>query len=196
MLELREIAGVFSGIPARGSKQGSARLMRLADLTDMKAGRVPAMVLGEPPEVARALPIEEGDLIIGARGGSSTDVCTANEDILGAYISLDLYLVRPRPKRINSEYLRAFLELPATQAVLANEKQGSGLARLPKEALEKTVIPVPPLHRQQLIAGLARSFEDERKLLKRLGELKESLGREALRRAIRGSETNFSRRST
>jgi hypothetical protein len=194
MLELREISTVFSGISARESKQGCARLMRLADLTDVKAGRMPAMARGEPPEVARALPIEDGDLIVAARGGS-TDVCTANESIVGAYISLDLYLVRPQPKRINSEYLRAFLELPATQAVLASEKQGSGLARLPKEALEKTAIPMPPLHRQRLIAGLARSFEDERKLLKRLGELKESLGREALGRAIRGAESNFSRRS-
>lgn len=194
MLELREIATVFSGIPARESKKGSARLMRLADLTDVKAGRVPAMARGEPPEVARALPIEDGDLIVAARG-NSTDVCAASEGILGAYISLDLYLVRPQPKRINSDYLRAFLELPATQAALASEKQGSGLARLPKEALEKTAIPVPPLHRQRLIAGLALSFEDERKLLKRLGELKESLGREALSRAIRSSEVNFSRRS-
>jgi len=194
MLELREIADVFSGIPARESKQGSARLMRLADLTDVKAGRVPAMVLGEPPEVARALPIQEGDLIVGARG-SNTDVCTASGDILGAYISLDLYLVRPQPKRINSEYLRAFLELPATQALLASEKQGSGLARLPKEALERTAVPVPPLHRQQLIAELALAFENERKLLKRLGELRESLRREVLGRTIRGAEANFSRRS-
>lgn len=194
MLELRELATIFSGVPARESKEGSARIMRLADLTEVKAGRAPAMVCGEPPEVARALPIEDGDLIVAARG-SSTDVCTAGEGTRGAYISLDLYLVRPQPKRIDSEYLRAFLELPVTQAVLASEKQGSSLARLPKEALEKTTIPVPPLHRQRLIARLARSFEDERKLLKRLGELKESLGREALGRAIRSAEANFSRRS-
>lgn len=194
MLELRKIATVFSGIPARESKCGSARLMRLADLTDVKAGRMPAMVRGEAPEVARALPIEDGDLIVAARG-NSTDICTASEGILGAYISLDLYLVRPQPKRINSEYLRAFLELPATQATLASEKQGSGLARLPKEALETTAIPVPPLHRQRLIAGLALTFEDERRLLRRLGELKESVGREALSRAIGSSDMNFSRRS-
>lgn len=195
MLELREIATVFSGVSVRESKSlGSARVMRLADLTNVKAGRVPAMLRGEPPEVARATPIENGDLIVAARG-SSTDVCAANESIFGAYISLDLYLVRPQPKRINFEYLRAFLELPATQALLASEKQGSGLARLPKEALEKTAIPFPPLHQQSLIAGLALAFEDEKKLLKRLGELNESLGREVLSRTITGAEANFPRRS-
>jgi hypothetical protein len=194
MLELRELSSVFSGIAARESKHGSARIMRLADLTDVKAGRAAAMVRGEPPEVARALPIEDGDLIVAARG-SSTDVCTARECIFGAYISLDLYLVRPQSGRINSEYLRTVLELPAIQAALASEKQGTGLARLPKEALEKTPIPLPPLHQQRLIAGLARSLEDEQKLLKKLGELKDRLGREVLARAIKGAEANFSRRS-
>jgi hypothetical protein len=194
MLELREIATVFSGISARESKVGSARLMRLADLTDLKAGRVPAMLRGEPPEVARALPIEEGDLIVAARG-SNTDVFTANDSIFGAYISLDLYLVRPQPERINSDYLRAVLELPATQALLAGDKQGSGLARIPKEALEKTPIPLPPLDQQRLIAGLALSLEDEQKLLKQLGWLKDRVGREVLGRAIRSAEAPISRRS-
>lgn len=194
MLELREIAKVFSGVPARASKHGPARLMRLADLSGVKAGRAPAMVRGEPPEVARASPIEVGDLIVAARG-SSTDVCTASKDIIGAFISLDLYLVRPQPERIHSEYLRAFLELPATQALLASEKQGTGLARLPKEALEKTAVAIPPLHRQRLIAGLALAFEDERKLLQKLGALKESFGREVLGHTISGVEANFSRRS-
>jgi len=152
------------------------------------------MVLGNLPGVARALPIKDGDLVVAARG-TSTDVCTASKDIFGAYISLDLYLVRPRPTVINSEYLRAFLELPATQAALASEKQGSGLARLPKEALEKTTVPIPPLYQQRLIAGLSLSLEDEQKLLNRLGDLRKCLTHEAISRAFRGKAINFSGRS-
>lgn len=188
MLELKEISTVYSGISTGPSIPGSARFMRLADLTDVKTGRMPAMACGVSPEVARALPIERGDLIVAARGGS-TDVCTADEKIFGAYISLDLYLVRPQPERIISEYLRAFLELPSTQAAFASEKQGSGLARLPKEALEKIEVPVPPLKRQRLIAELALSFIDERRLLKRVDELKENFSREVLSRAITGAES-------
>jgi hypothetical protein len=194
MLELREIASVYSGVAARASKQGLARFMRLADVTDVKAGRAPTMVAGEPPEVARALPIEDGDLIIAARG-NSTDVCTAIDGILGAYISLDLYLVRPRAERVNSEYLRVFLELPGTQNLLAAEKQGTGLARLPKEALERTVIPLPPLQQQQLIAGLALAYESERRLQNRLSELQGIFGREVLTRTIKLADAHHSRRS-
>jgi hypothetical protein len=192
MLELQEVATVFSGIPLRDIKDGPARLMRLADLSDVKAGRTPSLAQSECPKVARALPIEEGDLIVAARG-SGTDACTANPDIVGAYISLDLYLVRPQPGQIDPDYLRAVLELPSTQAALASEKQGSALARLPKEALEKMAIPVPPLRKQRLIAEMALSFEHERRLLNRLGELKQCLSQEVLSRTVRDIEEGFSR---
>lgn len=187
MFELKETADVLSGVPVREAKDGSARFMRLSDLTEIKAGRIPSLALGEPPTVARALTIEEGDLIVGARG-AETDVCVANEAMLGAFISLDLYLVRPNRALINSQYLAAFLELPATQAVFASSKQGSGLARLPKEALEKAEVPVPPLHSQQLIAGLALCFETEGGLLKKLSEISSILGRETIARAIRTAD--------
>ena len=194
MLELGEIATVFSGLSVPEARSGDARYMRLADLSDLKAGRAPTLVFGKAPEVARALPIEEGDLIVAARG-KGTDVCAATQDVLGVFISLDLYLVRPQPRRINSDYLRAVLELPATQTLLAAGKQGSGLARLPKEVLEKTPIPIPPLHRQRLIAGLALSFDDERRLLTRLGELKGRLGQELVGRMVRHFEQQHPRRS-
>jgi hypothetical protein len=41
---------------------------------------------------------------------------------------------------------------------------------------------------QLLIAGLALSFEEERKLLQRLSDLKSFFGRETVARAIRAAE--------
>ncbi|ODT79406.1 MAG: hypothetical protein ABS76_19645 [Pelagibacterium sp. SCN 64-44] len=179
MLELREIANVLSGLSVRETEGGTARFMRLSDLSDVKAGKSPTLATGEAPVVARALTIEEGDLIVGARG-SNTDVRVATGALVGAYISLDLYLVRPNRALVAPQYLAAFLELPTTQAALAGGKQGTGLARLAKEALEKTEVPLPPMQQQQLIAGLAQSFEQEGRLLKQLTELNIILGREAV----------------
>jgi hypothetical protein len=168
-------------------KEGFARFMRLSDLSDLKAGRHPVLAAGDVPAVARALTIEEGDLIVGARG-SATDVCLATGAVVGAFVSLDLYLVRPDRAKVSPQYLAAFLELPATQAGFAGGKQGSALARLPKDALEKTLVPVPSMQSQLLIAGLALCFEEERKLRQRLSDLKSFLGRETIARAIRAAE--------
>src|SRR5258708_7609389 len=108
MLELREFAAVYSGVSVRETKDGSARFMRLSDLSDLNAGRAPALAIGQAPAVARALTIEEGDLIVGARG-AATDVCVASDAVFGAFISLDLYLVRPDRAIVNPQYLAAFL---------------------------------------------------------------------------------------
>jgi hypothetical protein len=188
MLVLGEIANVLSGVSVREAQSGSARFVRLSDLSDLKAGRTPTLATGEAPAVARALMMEEGDLIVGARG-SVTDVCAACEAVFGAFVSLDIYLVRPNRDRVNPQYLVAFLALPATQALLAGSKQGSSLARLPKEALEKIEVPLPPMPVQQMIAGLSLSFEEEDKLLKKLTDLNSIFGRETVARAIRAAGT-------
>lgn len=188
MLELGEISDVFTGVSIREAKNGSARFMRLSDLSDLRAGRTPALATGETPEVARALMIEEGDVIVGARG-LLTDVSVACDAVFGAFVSLDIYLVRPDQAKVNPQYLVAFLTLPSTQALFAGGKQGSSLARLPKDALEKTEIPLPPMRVQRLIADLAFSFEQEDKLLKKLTTLNSILGRETVARAIRAADS-------
>lgn len=187
MLELREISQVLSGVSVKEAGDGSARLMRLADLSDLKAGRAPTLAMGEAPAVARALTIDESDLIVGARG-AATDVYVADEAIVGAFISLDLYLVRPNPQVVNPHYLAAFLELPSTQAFFTGGKQGTNLARLGKDALESVQVPLPPMHRQRLIAELAQTFKREAALLTRLADLNATLGREAVARAFRAAD--------
>ena len=187
MLELRDIASVLSGVSVQETRGGPARFVRLSDLSDVKAGKRPALVAGDAPAVARALALEEGDLIVGARG-AATDVCLANDTMLGAFVSLDLYLVRPNRVRVNPQYLAAFLDLPATQSLFAVGKQGSGLARLPKDALEKTRVPLPPMHTQVLIAGLVFSFETEVRLLRKLSDLKSFFGREIVAQSISAAD--------
>ncbi|MQW87810.1 restriction endonuclease subunit S [Sinorhizobium saheli] len=183
MLELKEVANILTGVAVQEAGDGPARFVRLSDLSELRCGRIPNLATGEEPAVARAWAIDEGDLIVGARG-AATDACLASQSVVGAYISLDLYLVRPDPSKIDPGYLAAFLELPTTQAALAGSKQGSGLARLPKDALEKIRVPLPPMQKQQLVAGLASCVRAEADLLKRLIELNSILGREALARAI------------
>ena len=144
---------------------------------------MPVLAVGEIPDVARASAIQAGDLIVAARG-IATDVCLATESVVGAFISLDLYLVRPDLTSIDPQYLLAFLTLPATQAQFAASKQGTSLPRLPKEELEKVKIPAVGRDAQRMIAGLSCSLEEEGNVLKKLTELNLIFGREIIARAI------------
>lgn len=186
MLKLEEIATVLIGVSVREDRDGSARFVRLSDLSDLNAGRALSLALGEEPRVARALMIEEGDLAVGSRG-IVTEVCVATPEMFGAFVSSDLYLVRPNRDAVDPRYLAAFLKLVSTQTAFARSRQGSGLARLPKEALERTEVPIPSIKTQRLIAGLSLSFDDESRLLKRMIELKSMLGRDVVARAFGAS---------
>lgn len=188
MLELREFCEVCSGVAVRQTPNGNARFLQLSDLSELRAGRSPNLAAGDRPYVARAHSIDEGDVIIGARG-EVTDVYVSDKAVAGAFISLDLYLVRPDRRIVDPHFLAAFLDLPSTQAALATGKQGSALARLPKDALERLEVPLPAKDRQRLIAGLSRVFQSECELLRRLFNLNETLGRETIARAIAASAT-------
>ncbi len=141
MLELRKISSIYSGVAVQEGGSGIAHFVRLSDLSDLRSGRAPNLATGEPPAVARALPIEEGDLIVAARV-STTDVCQAAHSWLGAFISLDLYLVRPDRRRSILVIWQPFSIFPRRRQRSSGNKQGTGLARLPKEALDRLVVPL------------------------------------------------------
>lgn len=186
MFKLKDIASVLSGLPGGSAAEGEARFVRLADLGDMVAGAPVNLAHGARPTVARATPIDAADILVAARG-ASTIATSPTSDVIGAYISLDLYLIRPDQSRIDPAYLRAVLQLPSTQTAFSGARQGSNLQRLPKDALEDLLIPLPPLHRQKMIAELSGAFDDEVRILSQLRDRYSLLARETLQMAI----TNF-----
>jgi restriction endonuclease S subunit len=151
--------------------------------------------VGELPDVARAIPIEGDDLVVGARG-DRTECFLASGALIGAYISLDLYLIRPDHAAVDARYLRCFLNLPSTQARLATSRQGSdlALARLPKEALESVEFILPPFEMQAKIGRLAEAAEREQSLHARLAEKRTLLNQETINRAIRSASQKPMRR--
>ncbi|MCU0732642.1 MAG: hypothetical protein MUE84_13795 [Hyphomonas sp.] len=168
--------------------------MRQSDLAELRAGRVPTLATGEAPSVGRALAIEAGDLLVGARG-AATETYVGDEVVIGAYVSLDLFLVRPDLAAVDPHFLAAFFDLPSTQAALAAGKQGTGLARLSKEALDTLLVPVLPMARQKAIAELAAVMRARRALLDQLIQLNDAFGREAIARVMRRASESTDNRT-
>ncbi len=184
MLELKNIADVFTGLSIRTDSKNGAPFMRMSDLSEVRTGRAPTLARGQVPTVARAVRIKEGDLVVGARG-DTTEVALATSPLIDAFVSVDLYLVRPNPNRVDPGFLAAFLEQPSAQSQLASGKQGSGLARLSKLALDNLLVPLPPLNRQRAIGALAQCVRDADDLFARIATLHAILGRERVRAAFR-----------
>ena len=82
----------------------------------------------------------------------------ADSDLIGAYVTPDVYLIRPDPDRLDSAYLAAFLNRASTVTQLKASKRGAMLPRVPKEALSELMVPLPAMERQRMIGGLATAI--------------------------------------
>lgn len=95
-------------------------------------------------------------------------VVRPDQGLLGAYPTLDIYLLRPDPLSLDPDYLAAFLRGEKGVQALRGAKAGSGLPRLPIDAVANLEIPLPSLDRQRIIGRLSVCANEQLMLLDQL----------------------------
>lgn len=87
-----------------------------------------------------------------------------------------------RPKRIRTEFLAFFLKDQTVRLALATKMQGAtGRQRLPREALERLAIPVPPDEEQQAIVKLLSAVQEAGEATDRVSAAARALKRSLMR---------------
>jgi restriction endonuclease S subunit len=170
MPRLAEIALVVIGVAPEPVRSEIARFIQIKDLDPAHR----SLVEGQAPTVNRAIPVRTGDVLVASRGHAVTAV-EADEDLIGAYATPDVYLVRPDPDRLDAAYLAAFLNRPTTARQLRAAKTGAMLPRVPKEGLLELIVPLPPTERQRKIGGLASAIARHLVLSAKLAEAEATL---------------------
>jgi len=187
MVALSEVATISSGVAPEKARADPVRFVQIRDLT----GQPREPTTGERPLVARALPIEPGDVLIAARG-DRTLAAEADETLFGAYVTLDLYLIRPDPAQLDPSFLLAVLLLPQTGARLRASTAGASLPRIARDELAKLELPDLPLERQRSIGHLARAHRFYRELLTRLADRHAAAADLQILEALRASNERLS----
>jgi hypothetical protein len=141
-----------------------------------------ALSLGGAPTAGRATPIEQGDVLLAARGERNI-VTRPDEGLLGAYPTLDIYLLRPDSTRLDPDYLTAFLEGDGGKLLRA-AKAGSSLPRLPIDAVADLELPLPSIDRQRAIGRVAANVAERLALLSKLCAAERQLGEMQLAQAF------------
>jgi restriction endonuclease S subunit len=165
MPKLRDIASIRSGLAPPNAPPERASCLYV-QIKDLDAGRR-ALIRSAAPTAGRATPIEEGDVLLAARGDKNV-VVRPDKELIGAYPTLDIYLLRPDPFSLDPDYLAAFLEGDEGGKALRGAKAGSGLPRLPIDAVADLEVPLPPLHHQRIIGRLSVCAKEQLSLLDRL----------------------------
>ncbi|GGA43506.1 hypothetical protein GCM10011499_11380 [Pelagibacterium lentulum] len=74
--------------------------------------------------------------------------------MIGAFVGLDVYLVRPTTRRVDPDFLFIALNDFAAVRQLKASATAGALPRIPKQALEDVVLPLPAMEEQRRIARL------------------------------------------
>lgn len=179
MVRLSDTADIFSGVNPELALDGECHFLQIRHLATDDADHI----VGRRPTAGRAVPIAQGDVLLAARG-ERVSAIRARSAQIGAYIALDIYLIRPDCERLDPDYLVAFLMRPATGTSLRKSTAGASLPRIPKDALADLDIPVPPIDRQTAIGGVAACVRRHRELTSRLVAAESMLAEVSLERVF------------
>jgi type I restriction modification DNA specificity protein len=175
MRRLGEIAEILAGVAPERSISGPAQFLQIGDLRE---GDGP-LITGAVPMVTRATPVRPGDVLVASRGSPAV-IAEARQSFLGAYVTPDVYLVRPDKRHLEPGYLLAYLRLPAVQSRLREATAGSHVPRIPRPALDELEVPLPPIERQRTIGELVARFDLRSRQLEKRAALEFQLHAAAL----------------
>ena len=112
--------------------------------------------------------IKNNDVLLNITGASVARCCIVPSDILPARVNQHVSILRVKENLLNSIYLCHCLISPNSQAELLIMSKSNAATReaLPKAALEKYLVPVPPLDLQNQFASKIEAIEHQKELIK------------------------------
>ena len=185
MRRLSDIAEITIGATPKAEGVGVSYL-RLGNIV---AGQIVGEASdGPPPMKGHDSRLQPGDILVRGRG-PDLSAAVVNACLAGAFPTIELYVVRVDPARVDPAYVVAYINQPLVQAELAQAAQGTGFVRLNRPTLASLAIPLPPLAEQRRIGSLARDAQREASILNEIAECKRQLHSEWLRLAIAAPST-------
>lgn len=188
MTKLGQVARVRMGYPFRSRLEhdatGALAVVQMKDIDDASLLHVEEAVRVNLADIKEHHLIQKGDLVFRSRGRTNS-VALVSADIGPAVLAAPMMLIRP--VGVMPAYLLWHINLPATQATLAAQSEGTSVRMISKAALESLEIPVPSLRKQQLIVEISELAIVEQKLLERVAAEKKRLADGILMRYARNT---------
>ncbi|NLM06883.1 MAG: restriction endonuclease subunit S [Tissierellia bacterium] len=135
--------------------------------------------------------VEKGDILFNITGASIMRTCIVPENILPARVNQHVSIIRTT-KEVNSNYLANLLKNKSYKRKLYNIATAGGATReaITKGDLEELDIPLPPLSLQESFANKVKLIEEQKRILEKSLEEKETLFAALMDRAFKGELTS------
>ena len=186
MTKLGQVASIRMGYPFRSRLEhdamGAIAVVQMKDIDDASALHVEDAVRVELEDFKEHHLIRPGDLVFRSRGRTNS-VALVSADIGPAVLAAPMLLIRPID--VLPAYLLWYINLPATQATLAAQAEGTSVRMISKAALEALEMPVPSRRKQQLIVEVSALAMAEQGLLEQIAQERKCLADGVLLRYAR-----------
>jgi hypothetical protein len=186
MTNLGRVASIRMGYPFRSRLEhnvtGAIAVVQMKDIDDASLLHVEDTVRVDLADVKEHHLIRQGDLVFRSRGRTNS-VALVSADIGPAVLAAPMLLIRP--VKVLPAYLLWYINLPAIQAALAAQAEGTSVRMISKAALEALEMPVPSQRTQQMIVEVSALATTEQGLLEQIAQARKHLADGVLMRYAR-----------
>lgn len=176
MTKLGQVASIRMGYPFRSRLEhdaaGAIAVVQMKDIDDTSLLHLEDVVRVNMPDFNEHHLIRQGDLVFRSRGRTNS-VALISEDVGPAVLAAPMLLIRPVD--VLPAYLLWYINLPAIQAALAAQAEGTAVRMISKAALEQLVIAVPPLETQRRIVEIGQLASLEARITTELMDRRKAL---------------------
>ena len=176
MKKFGQIASIRMGFPFRSRLEhdaaGAIAVVQMKDIDDANLLHVEAAIRVDLPDIKEHHLIRKGDLVFRSRGRTNS-VSLVSANVGPAVLAAPMLLIRPVD--VLPAYLLWYINMPATQATIAAQAEGTSVRMISKAALEALEIPIPSLRKQQLIVEAADWAALEQRLLDQIASERKRL---------------------
>lgn len=176
MTKLGQVASIRMGYPFRSRLEpdatGAIAVVQMKDIDDASLLHVEDVVRVDLPDFNEHHLIRRGDLVFRSRGRTHS-VALVSADVGPAVLAAPMLLIRPI--EVLPAYLLWYINLPAVQATLAAQAEGTSVRMISKAALKQLVIAVPPLETQRRIVEIGQLASQEARITTELMDRRKAL---------------------
>jgi hypothetical protein len=176
MTMLGQVASIRMGYPFRSRLEheatGAIAVVQMKDIDDASLLHVDDAVRVNLLDFNEHHLIRQGDLVFRSRGRTNS-VALVSADVGPAVLAAPMLLIRPI--EVLPAYLLWYINLPAVQATLAAQAEGTSVRMISKAALEQLVIAVPPLETQRRIVEIGQLASREARITTELMDRRKAL---------------------
>lgn len=164
--KLKNIANVITGYTFRGAVKevsgSSLYVLQAKNIKDALFIDDNSLTAAEVDAPQTKAFVEDGDIVMGARGNFHSAIIKSSKKILAAS---SVYLLRVRKEDIFPEYLAIYLNSSMCKKSLWSLTTEAAIKVILRKDLENIKISVPPIEQQKKIIALYKNITEQGKLL-------------------------------